>query len=170
MKKAWLASALGLALLASQAFAASVPWTSVGSAGIVDEGSLKTFVFTGACASLRPVFVAGGHDTLELRYNVTDTFDNGENPPIPGWNVFEMGYIAPTGTQIVANLILVQPCTGKERTICRILSKPTERCLPCRFDPTLVNFDKALYYIDVKLMRRDLRAVPRVCTLRLLER
>jgi hypothetical protein len=164
----WLASVLGLVLFASQASASpAVPWTSVGSTGIVDEGSLKSFVFTGACASLRPVLVAGAPDSLELRYNVTSTFDNGANPPIPGWNVFEMGYSAPTGSHIIARLILVQPCTGKERTICQASSDPTRPCVSCKFDPTLINFDKALYYIDVKLTRRDSRVVPRVCTLRL---
>src|SRR5258705_12407550 len=92
----WLASVLYLVLFASQAFASpAVPWTSVGSAGIVDEASLKSFLFTGACASLRPILVAAAPDSLELRYNVTSTFDNGPNPPIPGWNVFEMGYSPP---------------------------------------------------------------------------
>jgi len=163
-----LASVLGLVLFVSQAFASpAVPWTSVGSAGIVDETSLKSFVFTGACASLRPVLVADAPDSLELRYNVTSTFDNGQNPLSPGWNVFEMGYSAPTGSQIFARLILVQPCTGKERTICQVKIDPARQCVTCRFDPTLINFDKALYYIDVKLMRRDSRVVPRVCTLRL---
>ena len=147
----WLASVLGLVLFVSQAFASpAVPWTSVGSAGIVDETSLKSFVFTGACASLRPVPVAGAPDSLELRYDVTSTFDNWPEPTDPGWNVFEMGYSAPTGSQILARLILVQPCTGKERTICQVKIDPARQCVTCRFDPALINFDKALYYIDVE--------------------
>ncbi len=65
--------ALFLILATTPVFAAGDPWTSVGSAGTVDEADATEVHFSGGIASIKPS--APASSSVTLRYNITSTKD-----------------------------------------------------------------------------------------------
>jgi len=149
-----------------------VPWTAVASTGAVDEASAANarYAFTNACVEYRPATTSVA--AIELRYNVVNTFDNGPNPNVPGWTNMELGFVAPGTSEVVAELIRVEPCTGEQTVICRIrgLQSPNPTCRRCDqpFPAGAIDFSRFLYYIRLRLDRNTVNERPKACTLRLL--
>lgn len=154
-----------LCLLATPVLAAPpiAPWTAVGSSGTVDEQSTNLVAFNGPWVG----FLSGIDKSvsIDIRYNVTNTFDNSSDPAVPPWTRFELGSQAPVGSVVMAVLMEVNPCTGVERVICKLRANPISPCATCTFAPYQMNFAKRLYYVHVRLTRNT--ASPRVSTLRI---
>lgn len=138
------------------AYAQAVPpaaWTAVGATGAVDESSLTRFAFTNASAGYATT--TPSVDPLEFRFNVTNTYDNGANPNVPGWTSMQLGGQAPGTSFVTAQLYQVDPCTGAQKLICqdRIVQAPNGTCVKCTFTATTVDFGRANYYVRVLMDR-----------------
>lgn len=142
-----------------------VPWTGVPSTGTVDESGINFFGFTGPKAHYR----AGSASVspLQFRYNVTNTFDNGANPKIPGWTSLEVGADAPNGSAVDAWLKRVEKCTGIETIVCQVHIDGVNACQRCIFAANAVDFTNNLYYVDVVLSRNAANINPVVKTIRI---
>jgi hypothetical protein len=132
-----------------------VPWTAVGSTGVVDESALGIFAFgttdvgySSASASTASLFV---------RYNVTNTFDNNVNPNMPGWQTLELGSLAPPGSEVRATFYRVKPCDGSRVRLCTVSNAGGGGpfCKTCEFSTTFgpVDFSQFLYYVEVQMLR-----------------
>jgi hypothetical protein len=172
------AAILGLAacailLLAQPAPQAPVPWTAVASTGAVDESSLNIFAFTDACVGYKTVAGTVVTGTIEVRYNVVNTFDNRTPPTIPGWKTLELGSLAPAGSAVEAVLYKVEKCTGNQSEVCRVsntstpLPAPVPTCKTCAFAANALDFTNNLYYVKMTITRQTPNAQPKGCTLRI---
>jgi hypothetical protein len=132
-----------------------VPWTAVGSTGVVDEAALGIFAFgttdvgySTASASTASFFV---------RYNVTNTFDNNLNPNMPGWKILELGSLAPPGSEVRATFYRVNPCDGSRVRLCTVNNAGGggPLCKICEFTTSFgpIDFSEYLYYVEVQMLR-----------------
>jgi hypothetical protein len=160
-------------LLAQPAPPPPVPWTAVGSTGAVDESALNIFAFTDACVGYRPATTGAVTGAIEIRYNVTNTYDNRTPPTIPGWTTLELGSMVTTGSQVEAILYKVEKCTGNQSEVCRArntpspLPTPAPVCKTCTFAANALDFANNLYYVKMTITRTTPNAQPRGCTLRI---
>jgi hypothetical protein len=144
-----------LFLALSQIAFAAHDWTAVASTGAIDNSSLGFFAFAGPTLT----YLAGSNSAAPViaRYNVTNTYDEGAIPDMPGRTTLELGYSAiglPPGA-VSATLFQVDPCTGNQVAICTVNSLPnaTNICGTCNFGAGVFNFANHLYYIQVTLTR-----------------
>jgi hypothetical protein len=149
----------------AQAVAPS-PWTAAGSTGVVDESSVGRYSFTNASAG----FLGGiaSINPLELRYNVTNTYDNNSNPAAPGWTTLELGAQAPGGSVVGAFLYKVNLCTGAQTLLCstRVNQAAAGTCTKCSFAAGSIDFNKAVYYVRATISRTTPNEIPILHTLR----
>jgi hypothetical protein len=176
MKPAIVASLLALVLIASNAqrFAAAStpavvepkhPWTAVASTGVIDEASIKFYGCSGASLGFKNQM--GG--LVTARYNVTNTFDNNEDPNKPGWDTLELGAQVPGGGRVSATLWQVDPCTGQQVQLCEAENHgegPQPDCVECNFANS-IDFGLFLYYVEVKVERNNQALQPLAHTLRI---
>lgn len=149
-----------------------VPWTAVASTGVADESTPPSkYTFTEACIEFTSPSPRLRRDSIEFRYNVVNTFDNGASPTVPGWTNMELGFKAPGTSEVVAALFRVNPCNGQQKLICSIrgVQSPNRICWKCShaFPPDDINFATYLYYVDLKLKSTRDEPKPEACTLRL---
>lgn len=151
---------------AEPAFQIPRPWTAVGSTGAIDELSLNRYAFNNAEVGFRP---GAAGNTVVVRYNVTNTFDNNGNPNRPGWTTLEMGSVAPVNTIIEARLFEIQSCTQVPQPVCTAHNRSMDNpCARCTFPPTRIDFTGNLYFVEVTLTRPvNSQLMPRMQTLRI---
>lgn len=160
-----IVSVAALAVMLPIAAMADDSWTSVGSAGVMDETEYNPVTFTMSSGSLSRA--AGVTATVEARYNVT----NIKAPNTPSWNTLEMGnFDNSTTNQVTAQLIRVNRCTGTSQTLCSVTStnSASSKCETCTFVEAW-NFDSFAYYIYVTLSGQGTNPQPALRTLRLYE-
>jgi hypothetical protein len=154
-----------------------VPWTAVASTGTVDEsafaGGMPIFAFGPPLPPYPPTVTSVGYNPASnslariiLRYNVTNTYETGplgKNQPL--WKVLELGSTAPPGSSVTATLFRVNPCNGEQERVCVVTNSnqpwpPTTNspgiCLRCDFPVGSIDFEKALYYVEVMLSRAQI--------------
>ncbi|HEX8472395.1 MAG TPA: hypothetical protein VF666_00020 [Pyrinomonadaceae bacterium] len=138
--------------------AALPPWTAVGSTGVVDEAAENIYAF----GTTNLTYLGGSTAPIVARYNVTNTFDNGANPNIPGWTILEAGSTSPAGTTVTARLFRVTPCTGVQGLICTATNAGGggPGCKFCQFPPNTIDFSQGLYYVEVTLTRTSTTTAP----------
>jgi hypothetical protein len=144
-------------------------WTAIGASGTVDESALTIFGFTGPSAGYNSTSTST--NAIELRYNVTNTYDNASvGANIPGWTTLEVGGVGPATSYVQATLYRVVRCTGAQTIICqtpRITGSDQAGCKTCTFVNTAVNFTNDLYSVRVIVDRATPSEQPRVHTLRI---
>ena len=131
------------------------PWTAVASTGTVDEAAAGIYAFGTTDVGYNPA--SNSANSLFIRYNVTNTYDNNANPNMPGWRTLELGSVAPPGSEVRATFYRVNPCDGKRQRICTT-NNPGQggpKCTTCDFPPEFgpVDFSEFLYYVEVQLLR-----------------
>ena len=138
-------------------------WTTIGSAGSVDESNAAFYQFTNAALEYR----TGSSSlwSITARYNVVDIADSGGTV----WNHMELGYLD-TGAQgsVTASLFRVDPCTNTTTLIASVTSvdAPTGSCVDVNFAP-IVNFQFYVYFVQVVLSRTSTAVNPRINTIRI---
>ncbi|HRC85980.1 MAG TPA: hypothetical protein PK413_10260 [Thermoanaerobaculia bacterium] len=159
-----VATVLVLALVSTGA-AFAQHWTAVGSTGVVDESNLATYAANGV--EIGYLAASTSTSPIVIRYNVTNTFDNGASPNKPGWTNFEAGGFDPGPLgQFSASVIQVDPCTGVQTVLCTATSTDTNSCPRCQITAGF-DFSVKLYYIQVTLSRSSTTVNPTIRTLRL---
>lgn len=135
------------------------PWTAIGSTGVVDEAAENIYAF--GTTNLTYLGANAGAPVV-ARYNVTNTFDNGPNPNVPGWTTLEAGSTAPGGSTVTARLFRVNPCTGTQSLICPAINAGGggPGCKVCTFPPNTIDFSQTLYYVEVTLTRSSSTVAP----------
>lgn len=164
MKKLQLLAIATVALLAAPVASFASHWTSVCSAGAIDESSFGRFAFTNSSLT----FAGAATGTLSARYNVTNTSVPGDNTP--PYTTLELGSLdLSTFGSIRATLYEVNPCTGRIFVICSVVSstQSTADCNTCTFPNTTFNFSTNLYYVMVDLVRTSPNAIIQANTLRI---
>ena len=167
MNKLLLLGMATMALLAAAvtSFAQAPAWTSPGSAGAtLDETSLGLYAVNppnNTCLTFKPAKFG----KIEARYDVVNTAV--PSTPVPPWNTFELGYVAPLPSTVTATLYRVFPCTGQRVQICQVVgdNSPNPVCKTCTFAPSF-NYITELYMVEVTLSRPEGAPPPQVCTLR----
>ncbi len=140
-------------------------WTSIGSAGTMDETEFGPVTFTMSAASLARA--AGVTASVEARFNVV----NIKASSTPYWNTLEMGnFDNSTTNSVSASLIKVRRCTGTTQTLCTVTSteSPSSKCEKCTFSESF-DFTNYAYYIYVVLSGAGTSPQPILRTLRLYE-
>jgi hypothetical protein len=138
-------------------------WTSVGSAGSVDESAAAFYQFNNAALEYRTGSMA--LNSITARYNVVDIADSG----LTVWDSMELGFLD-TSSQgsVTSTLIRIDPCTNTVTSIASVTSvdAPTGSCVSVTFPP-IVDFSQFVYYVQVVLSRTSTAVNPRVNTIRL---
>ncbi|OZG74733.1 hypothetical protein BTA51_07100 [Hahella sp. CCB-MM4] len=166
-----LISIAGAAIMtgvAGTALAAS-PWTSVGSAGVVDEADLSEFFMSSGYTGILPA--APANSSITLRYNVTATGDlenGGVNKRLsarfrdngPGARVRlylrEYNYLSGTTTTLLSlDSDTVAPSAGFQTLTV------SDGCFSTSF-----NFTRNAYYIEAILSRTTASGTPNLAILR----
>lgn len=163
MKKLQLLAIATVALLAAPVASFASHWTSICSAGAIDEADLALYAFTNSSLT----FASGATGTVSARYNVTNTSVPGDNTP--PYTTLELGSLdTGTGT-VTATLFEVTRCTGDIVAICTVTSttQSTGDCNTCTFPNTTFNFSANLYYVIVTLSRNFSTATTQANTLRI---
>jgi hypothetical protein len=162
MKKLQLLAIATVALLAAPVASFANHWTSVCSAGAIDESGFGRFVFSNSSLT----FATGATGPVSARYNVTNTSTSN----IPPYTTLELGSLdTSTFGSVHATLYEVTPCTGAITAICTVTSttQATADCNTCTFPNTTFNFSTNLYYVLVTLLRTSSNATIRANTLRI---
>lgn len=147
---------LALALFASSLSAATnMDWSMVGSAGIVDEGTIAAgnWAFTGTNAH----HLIGTAGLVVLRYPVTNTYGSATSTT-PPWTTFEIAAID-TGMNcsVQARLIQVDRCSNIETVLATIVSPDGGTAVACSTLPVSgIDFSQHAYYVEVTISRNNL--------------
>jgi len=145
-------SLVAAALLVLAALPASAQlWNTTGSTGIIDEGSLALYEFSGQ--SLQ--FKAGAVGTIVARYPLVSAITN------PGWGSFWIGY---AGGGVTVQLKEVNQCGTGETVITTFTNPNTPEaniCVSHFFGPFTWNFSQRSYYLEVTLTRATTATNPR---------
>jgi hypothetical protein len=141
-------------------------WTCIGSAGIVDDSSIKSGNFRQSNNALEYDPTVPSLATIVARFNVVDIGDSGGTV----WNTLELGYID-TSTQgaVTATLFEVDPCTDTPTAIATVTSVDNPSggdCVSDNFAPT-IDFTRHLYYVQTVMSRTSTQVNPRVLSLRI---
>ena len=164
MKKLQLLAIATVALLAAPVASFASHWTSICSAGAIDEPDLALYAFTNSSLT----FASGATGTVSARYNVTNTSVPGDNTP--PYTTLELGSLdTSVFGSVQAILYEINPCTGAIAEICRVTSttQSTADCNTCTFPNTTFNFSANLYYVIVTLSRNFSTATTQANTLRI---
>jgi hypothetical protein len=164
MKKLQLLAIATVALLAAPVASFASHWTSVCSAGAIDESSFGRFAFNNSSLT----FAAGATGTISARYNVTNTSVPGDNTP--PYTTLELGSLDTVAWgSVTATLYEVNACTGAITTICTVVSTTQSfaDCNTCTFPNTTFNFSANLYFVIVNLVRNSPYATMQANTLRI---
>jgi hypothetical protein len=164
MKKLQLLAIATVALLAAPVASFASHWTSVCSAGAIDESSFGRFAFINSSLT----FAGGATGNLSARYNVTNTSVPGDNTP--PYTTLELGSLdTSTYGSIRATLYEVNPCTGALIRICSVVSTTSSfaHCNTCTFPNTTFNFSTHVYYVIVDLLRTSSYATIQANSLRI---
>ena len=163
MKKLQLLAIATVALLAAPAASFASHWTSICSAGAIDEADLALYAFTNSSLT----FASGATGTVSARYNVTNTSVPGDNTP--PYTTLELGSLDTGVGSVSATLFEVNRCTGDIVAICTVLSTTlaTADCNTCTFPNTTFNFSANLYSVIVTLSRNFSTATTQANTLRI---
>jgi hypothetical protein len=163
MKKLQLLAIATVALLAVPAASFASHWTSVCSAGAIDEADLNLYAFTNSSLT----FASGATGSVSARYNVTNTSVPGDNTP--PYTTLQLGSLDTSTGTVTATLYEVTPCTGAITSICTVRSttQSTADCNTCTFPNTTFNFSTNLYYVIVTLSRTSSGATTQANTLRI---
>jgi hypothetical protein len=113
-----------------------------------------------------------GPISIVARYNVTNTFGGGTSdiPNTPLWSTLELTYFDSSPASFVrADLLELDPCTGKQTTICSVTSvdATTTTCIRCSFNPPPIDFGNKLYYVEVTVNRTSGLVNPLATALRI---
>ena len=139
------------------------PWTSVGSAGTVDEADLKLFITSAAQAAI--LADAELPATVLIRYNVVATEDAPARWPLMTVRFRDNG----TDARVVTTLRGVSFTTGAIFTVATLDSNnyppstdfQTQSVFDCEsFAP--VNFIDNAYYIETNLTKTSATATPAI--------
>ena len=164
MKKLQLLAIATVALLAVPAASFASHWTSICSAGAIDEADLNLYAFTNSSLTFR----GGATGTVSARYNVTNTSVPGDNTP--PYTTLQLGSLDTSlFGSVSATLYEVTPCTGAIAAICTVTSttQGTPDCNTCTFANNTFNFSTNLYYVIVTLSRTSSAAITQANTLRI---
>lgn len=164
MKKLQLLAIATVALLAVPAASFASHWTSVCSAGAIDESAFGRYQFLNSSLT----FASGATGSVSARYNVTNTSVPGDNTP--PYTTLQLGSLDTSlNGSVTATLYEVTPCTGAIAAICTVRSttQPTADCNTCTFPNTTFNFSTNLYYVIVTLSRTSSSATTQANTLRI---
>ncbi|WP_020409244.1 hypothetical protein [Hahella ganghwensis] len=159
---------LASALTAGTAMAAS-PWTSVGSAGVVDEADLSEFYMSAGFAGI--LLSAPANATVTLRYNVTATADleNGgvnkrlsarfrDNGPGARVRLYLREYNFLTG---VTNTLLTLDSDAVAPSGSFQTHTVSDGCYSTSF-----NFSRNAYYVEAILSRTTASGIPNLAIIR----
>lgn len=153
-----IAAFIAVAALATALPAAALTnmdWSMVGSAGIVDEGTVAAgnWAFTGTNA----LHLIGTAGAVVLRYPVTNTYGSATSTT-PPWTTME---IAATDTGmnafVQARLIQVDRCSNVETVLATIVSPDGGSAPACSTIPVAgIDFSQHAYYVEVTIFRSNL--------------
>ena len=163
MKKLQLLAIATVALLAAPAASFASHWTSICSAGTIDESDLALYAVSNSWLTFAP----GATGSISARYNVTNTSVPGDNTP--PYTTLQLGSLDTSTGSVTATLYEVTPCTGAIVAICTVTSttQSTADCNTCTFPNTTFNFATNLYYVIVTLSRTSSTATTQANTLRI---
>ena len=164
MKKLQLLAIATVALLAAPVASFASHWTSICSAGAIDEADLNLYAVSNSSLTFR----GGAIGTVSARYNVTNTSVPGDNTP--PYTTLQLGSLDTSlFGSVAATLYEVNPCNGAITAICTVRSttQPFADCNTCTFPNTTFNFSTNLYYVIVTLLRTSPNAVVQANTLRI---
>src|SRR4029077_17658951 len=153
MKKLQLIAIATVALLAAPVASFAHHWTSVCSAGAIDESSFGRFAFSNSSLT----FAGGATGTISARYNVANTSASNR----PTYTTLELGSLdTSTLGWVSATLYEVDRCTGRTVIICSVTSttQSTADCNTCTFSGFTFDFFNNLYYVLVQLSRTSATA------------
>lgn len=138
-------------LLAVPLSAQNMDWSTVGSAGIIDEDSLSLFAFT----AFDLEFKAGQTGTITARYPVRHVGD-----PTPIWSNLTVGT---RGPGVTVQLIQASECIPVETVICTLgpSTSSGHDCDVCLFS-TPLDFVNNAYYIKATLTRTSTATNPKL--------
>jgi hypothetical protein len=163
MKKLQLLAIATVALLAAPVASFAMHWTSICSAGAIDESAFGRYQFFNSSLT----FASGATGTISARYNVTNTSVPADNTP--PYTTLQLGSLDTSTGTVTATLYEVTPCTGAITAICTVTSttQATADCNTCTFPNTTFNFSTNLYYVIVNLSRTSSGATTQANTLRI---
>jgi len=150
-------SSVLLLLVCLVSFAASaqtLDWSSIGSAGVLDDGMFNLYTTTGAALAIKTNTVA----TIEARYPVTNTVGTAYDQT-PAWTTLSAALIDDGANgSVTVTLYEVDKCDGTEAQVCQIVSSDGTsdvECETCTFSSSTFDFANNAYYIDVVLTRSE---------------
>ena len=140
-------------------------WTSVGSAGTLDEASLGLYATNLGSLGFQPAPTG----SVVARYNVTNAFGGGftDTPP---WNIMEMTHFDNSvNSSVSAVLFQVTRCTGAVSVLCSINSvdNAANTCQTCGFAGGSINFLNSNYFVEVRVSRSVNTVNPQLIALRI---
>lgn len=137
------------ALIAMPAFAASPPWTAVGTTAVIDESSVPLYALTPPYLG----FNASSVGVINAYFNVTDT--SGAGTGVTTWNTLQISYFdnAPA-SQVSATLYQLDKCNGTVTPLCTVTSADNAAnvCKECNFT-NVIDFNRYDYWVTAVLYR-----------------
>lgn len=152
-------------LLAAVPATAQQGWTSVGSTGTPDEGSLGLYATNGASLGFQPVPTG----TIFARYNVINAYGGGATDT-PPWTTMAMTYFDNSpSSALTAVLVEVDRCTGAVTAFCSISSIDAagNTCQTCNFPAGSINFATSNYFVELRMSRSVNTVSPQLIGLRI---
>lgn len=164
-----------IALLVTSATASAAPWTTVGSAGTVDESDQQSVVLSGAGANIAAAVSLP--ETATLRYNIVavddllKTFGN-----LGGVEMSALFRDNSDKAQIRLRLREVDNRTGTLRTVLTLDSnafpaapgfqeRHVDSCDKAPFTPFNFDFGRKAYYVEAELVKGAVDALPSLGTI-----
>jgi len=151
MKRSYVLSLL-VCLVSFAASAQTLDWSSIGSAGVIDDSTLGLYSTNGAALTIKTNAVA----TVEARYPVTNTVGTAFDQA-PAWTTLSAALVDDGANgSVTVTLYEVDKCDGTETQVCQINSSDgtsAVECETCTFSSSTFDFANNAYYIEVSLTR-----------------